>query len=192
VHGDGKTDIAWRDSSGTTAAWLMNGAQILTSGGVGAAAANWPLGAIPTNWQIIGQRDFNGDGMDDWLWRDANSGTVAIWLLNGLSILQSGGLGTVPSNWVISGTSDFNTDGNGDILWRDANSGTVAIWLLDARITVTRSALQPMSTAFAASAYCRSVDSRLCSARALGIQLQMFGVRSLSQVGWLQNRFHTR
>jgi len=75
--GDGKSDIGWRDSTSNTAAWLMNGAQVDSSGS---------FGVIP-GWQIVGQRDFNGDGKHDWLWRDG-SGNLAIWLLNGLSITQ--------------------------------------------------------------------------------------------------------
>jgi hypothetical protein len=125
-NGDYQSDIVWRHSGGTVAAWLMNGAQVLQSAG---------FGVVPTNWQIVGQRDFNNDGMYDWLWRDANTGTVAIWLLNtsmtGLSVLQSGSLGAVPGNWQVAGTSDFNYDGKGDILWRDMNTGTVAIWLMN-------------------------------------------------------------
>jgi hypothetical protein len=121
-NGDGASDIAWRDTSGNAAAWLMTGAQLLQAGG---------FGAIPTNWTIVGQRDFNGDSKADLLWRDGNTGTVAIWLLNGLQISQAGSLGAVPGNWSIVGTGDFNGDGKGDILWRDSTTGTVAIWLVN-------------------------------------------------------------
>ena len=84
---------------------------------------------MPTSWSIVGQRDFNGDGKHDWLWRDT-SGNVAIWLLNGLQVFAGGGFGNVPTNWSIVGTGDFNGDGKGDILWRDT-SGNVAIWLMN-------------------------------------------------------------
>src|SRR5262245_44853343 len=61
-NGDARSDIAWRQTStGAAALWLMNGAAILQSGG---------LGTVPNNWQIVGQRDFNGDGKSDLLWRD--------------------------------------------------------------------------------------------------------------------------
>jgi len=57
--GDGKSDIAWRDASGNLAVWLMNGAQVVQSAGMGGA---------PSVWTLVGQRDFNGDGKYDWLW----------------------------------------------------------------------------------------------------------------------------
>jgi hypothetical protein len=82
-NSDCTSDILWRDTSGNTAAWLMNGkvpGTILQAGG---------YGQVPTTWSIVGQRDFNGDGNYDLLWRDT-SGNTAIWLLKGLSISQAG------------------------------------------------------------------------------------------------------
>jgi hypothetical protein len=61
-NGDGSSDIAWRDSLGDAAIWLMNGAAVLSPGGVG---------TVPNSWSIVGQRDFDGDGKSDLLWRDA-------------------------------------------------------------------------------------------------------------------------
>jgi hypothetical protein len=121
-NGDSKSDIAWRQTGGSTAIWLMNGAQVLQSGG---------LGTVASNWQIVGQRDFNHDHKFDLLWRDGTSGAVAIWLLNGLQVAQAGGLGAVASNWTIVGTGDFNGDGKGDILWRDSTTGTIGIWFMN-------------------------------------------------------------
>jgi hypothetical protein len=125
-NGDGKSDIVWRDTSsdansGSTAVWLMNGAQVLQFGGVG---------TVSTAWSIVGQRDFDGDGKADLLWHDT-SGNVGMWLMNGLQVMQATGVAAnVPTAWSIVGTADFNGDGKGDILWSDTN-GNVAMWLMN-------------------------------------------------------------
>jgi hypothetical protein len=72
--------------------------------------------------------DFNGDSKSDILWHDT-SGDVAIWLMNGTSVLNpnTAGVGNVATTWSIVGTGDFNENGKWDILWRDT-SGNIAIW----------------------------------------------------------------
>jgi hypothetical protein len=119
-NGDGKSDIVWRDTGGNTALWLMNGAALVKSTG---------LGTVPTTWSVFGQRDFDGDGKADWLWHDIG-GNVAMWFFNGAQVTQFAGVGTVPTTWSIVGTGDFNGDGKGDVLWHDTN-GNVAIWLMN-------------------------------------------------------------
>ena len=121
-NGDGKSDILWRNSNGSVAAWLINGGQVTQSGTIAIEASDW---------QIVGQRDFNGDGKADILWRNGNTGTVKLWLMNGLQAQSITVASNVPSNWVIAGVGDFNGDGMADILWRDSTTGTVAIWLMN-------------------------------------------------------------
>jgi hypothetical protein len=62
------------------------------------------------------------------LWQDT-SGNVAIWEMNGTSILNASSsfVGNVPSQWSIQLTGDFNGDGMNDLLWQDT-SGNVALW----------------------------------------------------------------
>jgi hypothetical protein len=74
-------------------------------------------------------RDFDGDGRTDILWRNVD-GSVAAWLVNGLSVVQSSSFGTIAADWRIDGTGDLNGDGKSDIVWRNAN-GTVAAWLMN-------------------------------------------------------------
>jgi hypothetical protein len=118
-NGDRYSDIAWRNTNGDTAIWLMSSAQVLS-------AADY--GLIDNSWQIVGQRDFNGDGKADLLWRDT-SGNVAIWEMNGIAVsnANSSFVANVSTSWSIVGTGDFNGDGMGDLLWQDM-SGNVAIW----------------------------------------------------------------
>ncbi len=106
-NNDGRSDIAWRDSSGNTAIWLMNGTAVINQ--TSSFVAN-----VPTNWGIVGQRDFNSDGYADLLWQDTN-GNVAIWEMNGTTVINqnSSFVANVPTNWSIVGTGDFNGDGKG-------------------------------------------------------------------------------
>jgi virginiamycin B lyase len=119
-NSDGYSDIAWRDSSGDLAFWLMNGASVLSAGVVS---------GVPGTWSIVGQRDFNGDGNADLLWLD-NSGDIAMWFMNGTAIGSTAVVGTIPTNWSVAGVADFNGDGLGDILWRDT-TGDYAMWLMN-------------------------------------------------------------
>jgi hypothetical protein len=73
--------------------------------------------------------DFNGDGRSDILWRDT-VGDVAVWLMNGVSVLSSGEIDGVSLNWSLAGQRDFNDDGKADLLWRDA-AGDTSIWFMN-------------------------------------------------------------
>ena len=52
-NGDGYSGIAWRDTSGDVAVWLMDGGTVAQSAG---------LGSVLSTFSIIGQHDFDGDG----------------------------------------------------------------------------------------------------------------------------------
>lgn len=72
-NGDGRSDIWWRDSDGTILDWLGQA----NGGFVSNVTVASHAGDIA--WQIEGTGDFNGDGFDDILWRDAD-GTLDHWL----------------------------------------------------------------------------------------------------------------
>jgi hypothetical protein len=106
--------------------WSQQGSKLVGTGAVNPAEQGFSL-ALSCNTTIVGgpqdntqqgaawafvapptsTHDFNGGCLSDILWRD-NSGSVAIWLMNGPSVLQSGTLGAVDSNWAIAETGDFN------------------------------------------------------------------------------------
>src|SRR5208282_4302776 len=121
-NGDGKADLLWHDTSGDVAIWEMNGTTILnpTTTYVGTVSSS--------TWTIVGTGDFNGDGYTDILWRDT-SGDVAIWLMNGTTVLNptTSYVATVSTTWSIVETGDFYGTGMSDILWHDT-SGDTAIW----------------------------------------------------------------
>src|SRR5262249_5997086 len=119
---DARSDILWHHSLGETVIWLMNGASAIGGGS---------LGTVPTDWGIVGQRDFNGDGFADILWRNGNTGEAVIWLLNGTNVIGGGSIGVVPFGWFVHATGDFNGDNKGDILWHTTITGQVVIWLMN-------------------------------------------------------------
>src|SRR5262249_57074392 len=92
-------------------------------------------GSAADPWAIVGQRDFNGDGMTDILWRNGTNGQVLVWLLNGTSVIGGGSPGAPSNAWSVAGTADFNNDGLGDILWYNSGTGQVDIWLVQCNAT---------------------------------------------------------
>jgi len=76
--------------------------------------------------------DFDGNGISDLLWRDTQTGDLAIWLMDGTA---RAGKTFVPSRvdpaWQIAGVGDLDGDGKADLIWRNTQSGDVAEWLMD-------------------------------------------------------------
>ncbi len=131
--GDGRADLVWRNTSGSTALWTMNGSTItsassFTSGG---SAVN-----PDASWSVAGTGDFNGDGRSDLLWRNA-AGALALWTLNGSTItgsglVTSGATAVNPDpSWTIAGVGDLDGDMKSDLIWRNTATGEVAAWFMN-------------------------------------------------------------
>ena len=73
-NGDGIGDILWRQNGGLTIDWLGTSTGVFTSN-----AANFAT-VIGTEWRVVGIGDYNGDAIDDLLWRQDGSGHVIDWL----------------------------------------------------------------------------------------------------------------
>ena len=134
VAGSGKGANSWGDwyssrrHSPYGATWVTSGEALAANGTVSTIYA-W-FGRQIDMPQIRNTHDFNADAMSDILWRDNNSGGVAMWLMSGNAILSSLGVGNVPTSWQIVGQRDFNYDGYRDILWRN-NTGGVVMWFMN-------------------------------------------------------------
>jgi len=95
---------------------------------------NNPVGNVPakpvtTNF-ITYSGDFNGDGKQDILWRNSQTGEVDIWFMNGPSVISKNYVATVGLDWKIAGIGDFNGDGTSDILWQNIVDGSFVIWIM--------------------------------------------------------------
>jgi hypothetical protein len=71
--------------------------------------------------------DFDGDGKDDILWRNLNTGANTIWKSGNSATTQSVTTVTSP-DWTIAGVGDFDGDLKADIFWRNVDTGVDVIW----------------------------------------------------------------
>ncbi|MBN1916661.1 MAG: FG-GAP repeat protein [Verrucomicrobia bacterium] len=127
LNGNGKDDIVWHNTTtGEVAVWLMNGGNIAAAG---VARTVDPA----SSYEIQHVADYDGDGRADILWRKTDTGAVAVWIMNGTSLVRGGTPGTVDpaSAWTLKGTGDFDGDAKADLVWYEATTGYVGIWLLN-------------------------------------------------------------
>lgn len=93
-----------------------------------------PITQASLDWQIVGVGDFDGDGLDDILWRNTN-GMVSNWLSRGdaafaeFVINDANALRAVSLDWIIVDIGDYNGDGRDDIAWRNITNGAFSNWL---------------------------------------------------------------
>ncbi|KJU85259.1 hypothetical protein MBAV_002540 [Candidatus Magnetobacterium bavaricum] len=125
-NADGVADILWYNkTTGMVAIYLMKEDGTTLSIGTPATVAD-------LNWHIEGVGDFNGDGKSDLLWRNSDTGHVAIWLMDGVSVSSMGTPATISDlNWHIKQVDDFNKDGKSDVLWENMASGLLVLWYMD-------------------------------------------------------------
>jgi hypothetical protein len=125
--GDGKADIVWRNSStGENYVYLMDGTAIKPGEGYIRTVAD-------ANWQVAGVGDFDGDGKDDILWRNAVTGENYLYPMDGLTIKPGEGyLRTVADlGWKVVGVGDLDGDGKADVLWRNSSTGQNYLYPMD-------------------------------------------------------------
>lgn len=75
--------------------------------------------------------DVNADRKADIIWRNSNSGAVAIWLMNGLTALSIGVPGSAILAFEVAGVGDVDGNGTADLIWRNTGSGELAFWLMN-------------------------------------------------------------
>jgi hypothetical protein len=85
LDGNGTSDLIWRHTDGSAAAWLMNGTAFQSGAVLLGASSGWTVQQVA---------DVNGDVKADLIWQ-RTTGEVATWTMNGLAF--SGGAVITPS-----------------------------------------------------------------------------------------------
>ncbi|MBF2026304.1 MAG: tandem-95 repeat protein, partial [Oscillatoriales cyanobacterium C42_A2020_001] len=93
--------------------------------------------------------DFNGDGTNDIVWRNASTGENMIWLMGSSMPISTITLPWVRTDWVLEGVGDFNKDGNPDILWREYIYGVTGVWTMSGGSVVSFELLPQVTTNWA-------------------------------------------
>ena len=126
--GNGTADILFRHDSGFVTVLDIN--HVITNTLID-STPNTPAD------EIVGTGNFNGDGIDEALWRNVDTGVVTWHSLfvatnpfTGEQISFAQDFGPVPSDWTVVGTGDVNGDGKTDIFWRH-DSGQLVCWEVD-------------------------------------------------------------
>ncbi len=76
--------------------------------------------------------DFDNDGYNDLVFQTNNTGLIAVWFMNGLSVLGGSTVDTLPqAGWKVVGVGDFDHSGTPDLVLQNQTSGRVVIWYLN-------------------------------------------------------------
>lgn len=111
-NGDGMSDILMTATDGSGAQiYTMNGVTITSSATVAAPAGS--------GWAVVASGDIDGDGKADLVWQNAS--TIALYEMNGSSVVASGTLNP-GAGWKVVGQGDFNSDGKSDLVLQNGSS----------------------------------------------------------------------
>ena len=97
-NGDGRDDILWRSDTGQVSNWLSSAQETFIVNDANA------LIQVPTNWRVVATGDYNGDGRDDILWRNSDTGALSNWLgtpSGGFMINDAAAYVVVPTEWFV-------------------------------------------------------------------------------------------
>ena len=131
----------WRNPAGGLDLWQTTGSVIDVKGIFAATTA-------PAGSQLIGTGDFNGDGVEDILWKDTAKNQFYLWFMENGTVrkdnvdkyLEDGAstaLAPKDSNWTIVGIEDIDRDGSTDLLLRNQVTGEVNAWFMKENVLVS-------------------------------------------------------
>jgi hypothetical protein len=88
------------------------------------------LGSHGAGWTVAGVGDFDGNGIDDVLWRNTTTGRVDEWRMKDGNWSASIDLGSHGAGWQVAAVGDFDGDGTSDVLWRETATGKLDAWIM--------------------------------------------------------------
>ena len=88
------------------------------------------FGLTGANRWIAGTGDFDHDGTNDLLVRNAATGAVDTILLDDGGQAGTGAVGMLSGGWQLAGTGDFTDDGTSDVLLLNTGTGEVNTWIV--------------------------------------------------------------
>src|SRR5262249_15973298 len=119
-----KSDILWENRS-------IPGLSVWSTHGTSAPSSFSFGGLSDTNWQIVGEADFNGDGLTDLLWQNTSTTELVIWFVNGPSNTKTGAGSLPTTDWCVVGVGSMKAPGNADVLIRNLTTGELKVYVYD-------------------------------------------------------------
>ncbi|HEY5803054.1 MAG TPA: VCBS repeat-containing protein [Lysobacter sp.] len=83
------------------------------------------MGGYPIGWELVGTADFDGDRVEDLMWRHAGAGKFVYWKMKGARRI-AGWQFDVDASWRILRAADQDGDGRADIVW--TNGTQMQLW----------------------------------------------------------------
>lgn len=128
----GTAVLVWRSSTGQLVQW-----RLAQNGSLHSFAYVLP-NAVGAAWNVFGTADFDGDGVDDVVWRNTTTGEVIVWFITLDGRMRSfHRVGTIlDTNWTLGGVGKIDGDNVPDLIWHNQQTSVVHHWLMNGDGTI--------------------------------------------------------